>query len=195
MVGKWARSVAHAPVALLSIKLAAALFTRMADDQALEHPNRRRLLDRIVDDPGINFRGLVRASGIAAGTTRHHLTVLVRSGLVTEQGYGSTRRFFAGSAGGGWEHKVLLREPGLRQLFEWVAASPGATQRQVLDAMAAAGWSRSTTQHRLQRLAEGGAVQVRWQGRYKRYWAEGATAAAGPLPRSAPASPGSKAAV
>jgi predicted transcriptional regulator len=193
-VGKWAISMAHADPLLLA-NLALVLFTRMTDDQALEHPNRRRLLDHIVQDPGINFRGLVRVSGIAAGTTRHHLTILVRSGLVAEQGYGSTRRFFAGSAGGGWEHKVLLREPGLRRLFDWVAASPGATQMQVLDAMAAAGWSRSTTQHRLQRLAEGGAVQVRWQGRYKRYWTAAAKAAGDPLPRSAPAGSGSNAVV
>lgn len=170
-MGKWAFFVPSAAFLLLAKMVAVSLFTRMTADRALEHPNRRKLFEQIVRDPGINFRGLVRASGIAAGTARHHLTILVRAGLVTEQGLGSTRRFFAGSPSGDWEHKVLLREPGLRQLYDWVAANQGATQLRVLDAMAGAGWSRSTTQHRLQRLGKSGALQVRWQGRYKRYWA------------------------
>jgi predicted transcriptional regulator len=188
--------VAPLPGSLLLAKLVVSiLFTRMRGEDALEHPNRRSLMEHITNDPGINFRGLVRVSGIAAGTTRHHLTILVRSGLVAEQGFGSTRRFFAGSAGGGWEHKVLMREPGLRQLFDWVAANPGSTQMQVLDAMAAGGWSRSTTQHRLQRLSAAGAVQVRWQGRYKRYWTDAAKASGDPMSRSSAAGSGSNAAI
>jgi DNA-binding transcriptional ArsR family regulator len=181
-------------IVLLAKILFGALFTRMTGEEALEHPNRKRLVEHIQKDPGINFRGLVRVAGIAAGTARHHLTILVRAGVVTEQGFGATRRFFAGHAGGDWEHKVLLREPGLRHLHGWVAANPGATQMQALDAMAAAGWSRSTTQHRLQRLCEGGALEARWQGRYKRYWAAGSKAALAPLAQGASVGPGSNAA-
>jgi DNA-binding transcriptional ArsR family regulator len=35
--------------------------------------------------------------------------------------------------------------------------------------MEALGWSRSTTQHRLARLADGGLVAIRLQGRLKMY--------------------------
>lgn len=181
-------AAAAAGVVLLVKVLFSALFTRLSGEEALEHPNRRLLVDRIAKEPGINFRGLVRASGIAAGTVRHHLTILVRAGIVTEQGLGSTRRFFAGRATDGWEHQVLLREPGMRQIHDWVAANPGATQLEVLDAMAEAGVSRSTTQHRLERMCERGAVEARWQGRFKRYWPRNA-APAGPSPRVA--APGS----
>lgn len=181
-----AATVAAATVIVLMKTLLSALFTRLSGEEALEHPNRKRLMEYITKDPGINFRGLVRASGIAAGTARHHLTIMVRAGVVTEQGFGATRRFFAGAAGGNWEHKVLMREPGLRQVYDWVATNPGATQMQVLDAMAGAGWSRSTTQHRLLRLSESGALQVRWQGRYKRYWTDGTKVPAEALARAGP---------
>jgi DNA-binding transcriptional ArsR family regulator len=187
-------TAAAAGLLLLVKVLFGALFTRMTGEEALEHPNRKRLVEHVAKDPGINFRALVRVSGIAAGTTRHHLTILVRSGVITEQGFGATRRFFAGQAGGDWEHKVLLREPGLRHLHDWVAANPGVTQMQALDAMAGAGWSRSTTQHRLQRLCEGGALEARWQGRYKRYWAAGSKAASAPLAQAPPVGRGSNAA-
>jgi DNA-binding transcriptional ArsR family regulator len=181
-------------IVLLVKVLFGALFTRMTGEEALEHPNRKKLVEQIAKDPGINFRALVRVSGIAAGTTRHHLTILVRSGVVTEQGFGVTRRFFVGRVGGDWEHQVLLREPGLRHLHDWVSANSGVTQMQALDAMAQAGWSRSTTQHRLQRLCEGGALEARWQGRYKRYWAKGSKAALAPLAQAPPVGRGSNAA-
>jgi predicted transcriptional regulator len=147
---------------------------------ALDHPNRAKLHAIILQDPGINFRQLARASGLAAGTARHHLTVLGRAGLVVEQGFGFTRRFFAPRAPSD-AAVVLLRESSLKQLHDWIKANPGAPQLQVLDAMAPLGWSRSTTQHRLQRLVQGGALQLRCQGRFKRYWAGPAPSLLGPM--------------
>jgi len=161
------------------------LFTRLGGPEALEQPNRRALHALIVADPGINFRELSRRSGIAAGTVRHHLTMLARAGLVVEKGFGATRRFFpVGRADGAWEHVVLMREPGLRELHGWIEAHGGAAQSAILDAMAAQGWSRSTTQHRLQRLAESGSLHVRWQGRFKRYWVSAQQPDGEPLVRS-----------
>jgi hypothetical protein len=185
LAGAGLTAAAAAGLLLVAKIVMGVLFTRLRGERALEHPNRRLLMEHITKDPGVNFRGLVRASGIAAGTARHHLTIMVRAGVVSEQGYGSTRRFFAGTVGKDWEQQVLLREPGLRQLRDWVASNPGATQLQVLDAMALAGWSRSTTQHRLLRLSESGALQVRWQGRYKRYWTDAASAPAEAAARAA----------
>lgn len=147
------------------------LFTRMTKENAMDHPNRRKLYDAIQADPGIGFREVARRAGLAAGTARHHLNVLCRHGLVQEERHRFTQRFFPASirldpvvvARG-----VLLREPQLARLHAVVEANAWITQSDLIDLMAReVGWTRSTTQHRLARLVSGGLVQVRQQGRFQ----------------------------
>jgi predicted transcriptional regulator len=150
--------------------LASAFFTKLKGDP-LEHPRRRRIFDYIKDHPGATFREVARGVEIATGTTRHHLTVLKRNGVIMERPHGSTTRFFEnhGKFDASWTSVVLLREPPLKLLHEWLSANPEVPQKDVLEAMAVHGWSRSTTQHRLQRLVEGGMAELRLQGRLKIY--------------------------
>jgi predicted transcriptional regulator len=156
--------------------------------ELLEHPNRRRLCDIVRQEPGINFRSLVKKSGIAAGTTRHHLTKLVRGRHLIEKGYGIQRVFFPYDHRfvDSWPHQVLLREVPLRAMRDWIAANPQQPQTAVLNAFAAHGWSRSTTQHRLQRLEMAGVLHVRWRGRYKLYSVPPVTNPAAPTSPTVP---------
>jgi predicted transcriptional regulator len=151
--------------------LLAPLFTRLTKEQALEHPRRKQIFEYIQQHPGANFREVARNTGIAAGTVRHHLNVLERSGQVVEHSHGSTVRLFEnhGKFDQNWSDLVLLREPALGKLHEWLKAHPNSPQKAVLEAMEAEQWSRSTTQHRLSRLVEGGVVSIRLQGRLKMY--------------------------
>lgn len=155
------------------LKLLVGLFTKISPDKALEHERRRTLQDYIVSNPGATFRELLRGTGIPAGTARHHLTILRRSGLTVEKQYRSTLRFFEnhGKFDETWAAVVLLREPELEKLHSWIMDNPSCKQMDVLDAMIEDGWTRSTTQHRLQRLIDGGLVTVRPQGRLKLYTA------------------------
>ncbi|HUR63889.1 MAG TPA: winged helix-turn-helix transcriptional regulator [Candidatus Thermoplasmatota archaeon] len=177
----------------VAVKVLLGLFTKLKGDP-LEHPRRRSIYEYIQAHPGANFREIARGVGSATGTTRHHLTVLKRNGAVMERAHGATTRFFEnhGKFEATWPSVVLLREEPLRQLHDWLAMHPGAAQKEVLEAMAQAGWSRSTTQHRLQRLVAGGAVELRPQGRLKMY----RTSAPSPLepvaqPARTPEAPGS----
>lgn len=66
----------------------------------------------------------------------------------------------------------------MRLLYEWVTTHPRAHQKEILEAMEHLhGWSRSTTQHRLGRLVDGGALALQYYGRLKQY-----------VPRSPPVS-------
>ena len=156
---------------------------------ALEHPSRRRLYDAVKADPGANFRALGRATGLAAGTTRHHLSKLVRAGCLAELGFRCTRRFFPNEAtyAQGWETRVLLREAPLKEVHDWVHANPGRPQKDVLAAMEARGSSRSTTQHRLSRLVDRQVLHVRFQGRLMLYWTAAAVVMPGLAREPAPA--------
>ncbi|HUR25286.1 MAG TPA: winged helix-turn-helix transcriptional regulator [Candidatus Thermoplasmatota archaeon] len=151
--------------------LLAPLFTRLSKEQALEHPRRKQIFEYIQLHPGANFREVARNTGIAAGTVRHHLNVLERAGQIVEHSHGSTVRLFEnhGKFDHNWSDLVLLREPALGKLHDWLKAHPNSPQKAVLEAMEAEQWSRSTTQHRLSRLVEGGIASIRLQGRLKMY--------------------------
>lgn len=98
--------------------------------------------------------------------------MMKRHDLIVEHPHGSTMRFFEnhGKFDTSWSRVVLLREPPLEQLHGWLSERPEAHQKEVLEAMESLhGWGRSTTQHRLTRLVEGGLVSIRLQGRLKFY--------------------------
>lgn len=157
---------------LAAIKfLAIPLFTRLSKAEALEHPNRQRIYAYIQEHPGANFREVARMTGIASGTVRHHLTILERSGHIVEHPHQGTVRLFEnhGKFDHNWSDVVLLREAPLAQVHAWLQVHPHSPQKDVLAAFEGLGWSRSTTQHRLARMVEGGVVAMRLQGRLKIY--------------------------
>lgn len=164
-----------------------ALLTRLPPDKALENENRRKLYAYITANPGATFREVLRGTDMAAGTARHHLTVLARSKMIVEHGHRSTLRFFEnhGKFDATWTSVVLLREDDLSKIYQWLTTHPNAFQRELLEhAESAWRWSRSTTQHRLARLIDGGLVEVSQAGRRKFYHAV-APEAAEPRPAKA----------
>lgn len=164
-------AVAGVSIIVIIKLLLLPLFTRLTKTEALEHPKRQRIFAYIQEHPGANFREVSRQTEIAAGTVRHHLTVLERAGHIVEHPHQGTIRLFEnhGKFDANWVDAVLLREPPLAKLHAWIQEHPGSAQKDVLEAMEQAGWSRSTTQHRLARLVSGGVVSLRLQGRLKIY--------------------------
>lgn len=158
-------------IGLILKLLVAPLFTRLSKKEALEHPRRKAIYEYVQLHPGANFREVARKTGIAAGTVRHHLTILERSGHLVEHAHNGTVRLFEnhGKFDHNWSDLVLLREPSLAVVHDWLKVHPGSPQKDILEAMEQLGWSRSTTQHRLARLADGGLVTIRLQGRLKIY--------------------------
>lgn len=164
-------AAATAGIALIIKFLLAPLFTRLSKSQALEHPRRKAIYEYVAQYPGANFREVARGTGIATGTVRHHLTILERSGHLVERAHNGTVRLFEnhGKFDHNWSDLVLLREPPLQAVHDWLKAHPQSPQKDILEALEQVGWSRSTTQHRLVRLVEGGLVSIRLQGRLKIY--------------------------
>jgi DNA-binding transcriptional ArsR family regulator len=147
------------------------LVTRMSPQDALRHPRRRTIYDYVVAHPGSNVSDVSAATAIGSSSLRHHLNVLQRAGHIVQKPHKSTLRVFQnhGMYDHNWNEVVLLREPPLARLHDWLLKNPHATQRKVVDALGAEGWTRSTVQHRLGRLVSGGLVEVRHAGRRKIY--------------------------
>lgn len=151
--------------------LLTGLFTRFDMDGALEHPNRRALFDYVDENPGTTFRELIGATGMAAGTARHHIAVLTRCDVLIERPFGQTLRYFHCDQEqvGDWDAVVVLRQPDMDRMYRWLLDNPGVMQREILDQAEAWGWRRSTAQHRLKRLVDNRLALVRDLGRSKSY--------------------------
>lgn len=138
----------------------------LSREEALSHPRRSALHAVVCESPGMGLRALSSRVGIPVGTTRHHLNVLLRSGLLREARVGVALAFMPAGDDRNAGHVALLREPGLVELRDVVASMGRVCQRDLLDSLT---WPRSTTQHRLDRLVEAGLLRVRPQGRYLFY--------------------------
>ncbi len=145
-------------------------------EEALENPRRRSLISRIRRHPGATFRELLRRTEIPSGAARHHLEILKRCSLIDEKRFHQTSRFYLpGSASDQhWRAIAVLREEPLAELHELVDAEPGLRQVDIIDrARDDLGWSRSSTQHRLQRMEDEGLVRSVRMGRIRRYFTTG----------------------
>ncbi len=161
-------AMAVMPLATLGISLLIPMFTRVQSDDVLDNPNRRLAFEYVVENPGTGFRELLRGTGMASGTARHHLSILQDRGLVIERSTGASVRLFEANHRfrEAWEEIVLLREDPLSQLLAYIESSPGQCQQDILEhCQHTWQWSRSTTQHRLRRLVQGGLVMCHTMGR------------------------------
>lgn len=147
------------------------VLSRRGHIDILDSPNRRRVFELVQADPGIGLREVIDATGLAFGTVRHHLTVLVRHGFLVERMHGKRFAFFDASNCREWRHLATLRDPDLRLLHAVVLEKPGCEQKTIVDAMGLSGWKRNTTVHRLRSLERAGLLTAIWQGRSKRHWA------------------------
>jgi DNA-binding transcriptional ArsR family regulator len=170
--GVAAAAIGLVVLAKLAKLLPSGFFTRQTRAAPLDNPRRKAIHDAVLAHPGISFRGLVRLTGQAIGTTQHHLAVLGRSGLIAKRRHGFTLRFFEnhGRHDNVWRELATLQDPHLGALHEWLCLQPELPQQIILDAMQRRHhWPRSTTQHRLSRLEQGGLVQLRVAGRRRYY--------------------------
>lgn len=142
----------------------AGLRTRLTADEALDHPIRRELMDRIEAEPGVHRNELIQALDAGNGTIRHHLDKLVELDHVAEtRGQGYACYFPAGEV----DRHVMAAAPALRsgsarRVLEAVLDEPGLSNGEVA---ARTGLSPSTVSHHLARLQEAELVRADGDGR------------------------------
>ncbi len=65
----------------------------------LDHPTRVRIYNHLLVLPGDHFRSIVRSLRIGVGEGRHHLSMMLRSGLVREDKTNGRCRYYAAGQG------------------------------------------------------------------------------------------------
>lgn len=134
----------------------------------LEQPTRRRIVEHLSLLPGDHFRSIGRSLHLSLGTTRHHLTVLAKEGLVRSERMGGKLRYFATTRGSAppmnetfkqyWKYRDL-------RVRVW-SAVVRAHEARPSTVAASLGVSRQLASYHLKRLTELGLV-VRSHGRYR----------------------------
>ncbi len=150
-------SIAWTSSALVGLPIFAVGYSRA---MGLDHPTRVRIYNHLLVLPGDHFRSIVRSLRIGVGEGRHHLNVMLRSGLVREDKANGRCRYYAEGQGPMTDRNELFakhwgfRDLRLRVLFavrELGQAKPTSVAK-------ALGISRQLAAYHLANLEELGLV-------------------------------------
>lgn len=142
----------------------AGLFSRIRDDEVLDHPVRQEIHEVVEDRPGIHFRALGRVVGLSPGNLEHHLRKLERAGLLRAHKTNGHRCLFVpGTVDPAVEQALVeIKSRGAKTVVDELVREPA---RGVRALARRAGLAASTVSHHLDRLEEGGLVERRIEGR------------------------------
>ncbi len=137
------------------------------DTNFLAQPTRRRIVEHLRLLPGDHFRAIVRTLHLSLGTTRHHLTAMIRNGHVRSERIGGKLRYFVIANGSALSMNDTFQQYWKYQdlrMRVWMAVLrlPEARPSTVAGSL---GISRQLASYHLRCLAELGLV-VRSHGRY-----------------------------
>lgn len=171
-----AAATAAAPAAsfgwerLKRLVVLAALYTRIAKENLLDHGSRERLLAAIRDTPGLPVTDLAARTGVPRNTATYHLRRLEREGLVTSSRSGRVRVWFVPGTGATRAEApayAALRHQTTRAIAMEVAAAPGVDQQALCQRF---GLAPSLAHWHADRLVECGLVRKERDGRRVRYY-------------------------
>lgn len=154
----WATRSLPSASPFLLVPFFAVGYTRVT---GLDHPTRVRIYNHLLVLPGDHFRSIVRSLRIGVGEGRHHLNVMLRSGLVREDKSNGRCRYYAEGQGPMMDRNELFakhwdyRDLRLRVLFTVRTlgqAKPSAVAKSL-------GISRQLAAYHLANLTELGLIQ------------------------------------
>ncbi len=142
-------------LALLAKSMGLGLFSRLREDELLNHPKRRALHDLVHNQPGSHFHHLQRATGMANGTLIHHLEKLVAANLLRRRREGGYTCYYP--PGPPQPAAGAVKSPGGRRVLAAISDEPGISLRCVARRT---GLDPATVSHHVKRLEEGRLIEV-----------------------------------
>lgn len=124
---------------------------------------RTRLREAIAADPGVHFNGLVRGTDLARGQVQYHLRRLRSEGRVVREEVTGRTHYYTPEYDD-WEREAiaLLRRETPREIVAHLLEDGPTPPATVAESV---GVARSTLEHHLDNLVEGGVVRKRRDGR------------------------------
>lgn len=145
----------------------ATLYSRIPDDEVLEHPRRHRIYEIVKDVPGVHFRELRRRLDTGAGILEHHVRKLADANLVTVEETDSHRCFFEKGRFDRDQRRALagMKAHGARRVANAIERRADASLSEIAEE---AGLAVSTVCHHVQRLEDLDVVEAERVGNAKR---------------------------
>lgn len=148
--------------------LAAALYSRLAKSELLDHPGREQIRARIEAEPGVCYSDLKAALGMNTGALIHHLRHLERASIIASRREGAFRRFYlVGSAPARAVPvlQVAKLTPMQERVMQELAAGP-LTQGELA---ARLGLTQQGANHHVKGMERAGHIEPFHDGRAWRY--------------------------
>lgn len=148
---------------------AAALYSRITDDDLLENETRAKVTEFVEEHPGASIQDIQEAAGVAWGTAIYHLARLERHGKMVSLRDGNFRRYWVSGTTEARRREALavLRTDVARQLALAVHRNPGIKQKELCEKI---GIRNPVASKYLKRLAEQKLVRDEPQGRFRCYY-------------------------
>lgn len=108
----------------------ATLFSRLGQKELVGSPRRQRILESVKANPGQRLSKIRDIVGLPNGALFHHLLLLESSGLLRLERRGNATWVFPQ----GSPSVVVDENPNRRRILDFVVRTPGATQRQIVEA-------------------------------------------------------------
>ncbi len=142
----------------------------VSKEEALEHPFRRPLMERVAQDPGISLSELADAFEVTPSTVLWHARKLKAAGVLRMERRGRRRLFYASRGGEATRREAMARD-ALRgelapRVLRRIGAAPGITAPRLAEDMEV---GLHAVRDALERLRTGGLIDGHRGGRAIQY--------------------------
>lgn len=142
------------------------------DNKESIQPNRNRIYQHIVDNPGCHLRKIRKDLKLAVGDTQYHLQILEKRSLIKSRRMGIFRVYYAASVLEQRQESILavLRQEVPRDIILFLLEHPGSTQGEIARHK---GFTAPTINWHMSRLIEIGLIRSKKEGKFVNYYVEG----------------------
>ncbi|MFW9988290.1 MAG: winged helix-turn-helix transcriptional regulator [Candidatus Odinarchaeota archaeon] len=142
---------------------------RLSIDDVLENENRNKIIDLILNEPGIHFNELLRKTGLAAGNLVWHLDILITYKVIGKKRIGNYIAYFP------YYQKNPISNVNLKlkkskltlEILEMIEEKPGIWNNLITKKFKV---DHKTIHYHLNKLIELGLIKFRKEGRKKKIY-------------------------
>jgi len=142
---------------------------RLSLDEVLENENRNKIIDLILNEPGIHFNELLRKTGLAAGNLVWHLDILITYKVIGKKRIGNFIAYFP------YYQKNPISNVDLKlqkskltlEILEMIEKKPGIWNNLITKKFKV---DHKTIQYHLDKLIDLGLIKFRKEGRKKKIY-------------------------
>ncbi len=142
---------------------------RLSLDDVLENENRNKIIDLILNEPGIHFNELLRKTGLAAGNVVWHLDILITYKVIGKKRIGNFIAYFP------YYQKNPISNVDLKlkkskltlEILEMIEKKPGMWNNLITKKFKV---DHKTIQYHLDKLIDLGLIKFRKEGRKKKIY-------------------------